>query len=84
MTQLPSEIVSGAYKLFCERYPWTTRVWTATVRATNLVPQETLDQLSLLVDTQRIERRERLQDAVEAVRERYGKKRLPMQCSWAI
>ena len=41
-----------------------------------MVPQETPDQLSLFVDTQRIERRERLQDAVEAVRERYGKKAL--------
>ena len=74
MTQLPSEIASGAYELFCERYTWTTKVRSVTVRATNLVPQETPDQLSLFMDTQRIERRERLQDAVEAVRERYGKK----------
>ena len=74
MTQLPSGIASGAFKLFCERYTWTTKVRAVTVRATNLVPQETPDQLSLFVDTQRIERRERLQDAVEAVRERYGKK----------
>ncbi len=76
LTQLPSEIAAGAFKLFRERYPWITKVRAVTVRATSLVPQATPDQLSLFVDTKRLERRERLQDAVEAVRDKYGKKAL--------
>lgn len=76
LTQLPSEIAAGAFKLFRERYSWATKVRAVTIRATSLVPQATPDQLSLFVDAQRLERRERLQNAVEAVRERYGKKAL--------
>ena len=76
LTQLPSEIAAGAFKLFREKYSWATKVRAVTVRATSLVPQATPDQLSLFVDAQRLERRERLQNAVEAVRERYGKKAL--------
>ena len=76
LTQLPSEIAAGAFKLFRERYSWATKVRAVTVRATSLVPQAMPDQLSLFVDAQRLERRERLQNAVEAVRERYGKKAL--------
>lgn len=76
LTQLPSEIAVGAFKLFREKYSWATKVRAVTVRATSLVPQATPDQLSLFVDAQRLERRERLQNAVEAVRERYGKKAL--------
>ena len=76
LTQLPSEIAAGAFKLFRERYSWATKVRAVTVRATSLVPQATPVQLLLFVDAQRLERRERLQNAVEAVRERYGKKAL--------
>jgi DNA polymerase-4 len=43
------------------------------VRAIDLVPHKDPDQLSLFVDTARLERRERLEDTVEELRRRFGK-----------
>ncbi len=73
-TQLPSEIAAEAYRLFCERYLWTEKVRAVTVRATTLVPQTAPVQLSLFVNTKQRERRVRLQETVEELRDKYGKK----------
>lgn len=72
-TQLPSEIGAAAYKMFQERYRWGSKVRAVCVRAIDLVPQKDPDQLSLFVDAARLERRERLEDAVEDLRRRFGK-----------
>ncbi len=72
-TQLPSEIAAAAYRIFQERYPWGTKVRAVTVRAIDLSPKNDPDQLSLFVDTAKLERRERLEDAVEELRGRFGK-----------
>lgn len=72
-TQLPSEIGAAAYRLFQERYRWGSKVRAVCVRAIDLVPQKDPDQLSLFVDAARLERRERLEDAVEDLRRRFGK-----------
>jgi DNA polymerase-4 len=72
-TQLPSEIGAAAHRLFQDRYHWGSKVRTVCVRAIDLVPQKDPDQLSLFVDTARLERRERLEDTVEELRRRFGK-----------
>lgn len=71
-TQLPSEIASAANRLFQERYRWSSKVRAVTVRAIDLVPQSDPDQLSIFVDTAKLERRERLEDMVEEIRSRFG------------
>jgi len=72
-TQLPSEIASAANRLFQERYRWSSKVRAVTVRAIDLVPHSDPDQLSIFVDTAKLERRERLEDMVEEIRSRFGK-----------
>lgn len=72
-TQLPSEIATTAFRLFRERYHWGNKVRAITVRAIDLVPQKEPDQLSLFIDTNKIARRERLENMVEEIRSRFGK-----------
>lgn len=72
-TQLPSEISAAASRIFQAKYHWGSKVRAVTVRAIDLVPQNSPNQLSLFVDAQRMERRERLEDAVEELRSRFGK-----------
>lgn len=72
-TQLPSEIGATAFRLFQERYHWGSKVRAITVRAIDLVPQNEADQLSMFVDTERLTRREKLEDAIEELRGRFGK-----------
>ena len=72
-TQLPSEIATAAYQTFQQKYSWGSKVRSVTVRAIDLVPQTTPQQMSMFVDCGRIDKRERLQDAIEQLRDRFGK-----------
>lgn len=72
-TQLPSEIAGAAFRVFQERYRWGSKVRAVTVRAIDLVPQTSPSQLSIFVDAEKLDRRERLQDAIEELRGRFGK-----------
>ncbi len=72
-TQLPSEIGAAAFHLFQERYRWGSKVRAVTVRAIDLVPQNEADQLSMFVDNEKLTRREKLEDAIEELRGRFGK-----------
>jgi len=73
-TQLPSEIASTAFRAFKDHYRWGTKVRAVTVRAIELVPKADPDQLSLFMDAGKIARRERLEDTVEELRGRFGKR----------
>lgn len=73
-TQLSTEIAATAYRAFREHYRWSTKVRAVTVRAIELVPQRTPDQLSLFVDHNRVQKKEKLENAVESIRSRFGKK----------
>lgn len=75
-TQLPSEITAAGFRLFRERYPWSRKVRAVCIRAIDLVPRPTQEQLSLFVDTEKRDRRERLEDTVEEIRGRFGKSAL--------
>ena len=73
-TQLPSEIACAGFRLFKERYRWGTNVRAVCIRAIDLVPKSDIEQLSIFVDTARRDRRARLEDAIEELRDRYGKR----------
>lgn len=72
-TQLPSELTAAGFKLFQERYHWTQNVRAVCIRAIDLVPKTDPDQLSIFVDNEKRERRERLEDTIENLRSRFGK-----------
>ncbi len=73
-TQLPEEIAAAGFKLFKERYRWEKNVRAVCIRATDLVPKNAPEQLSMFDDAVRRDRRERVFDAVENIRERFGKR----------
>ena len=73
-TQLPADFANAGFRLFKERYRWQRYVRALCVRAIDLVPQETPDQLSFFDDPARRRKREALQDAVEEIRSRFGKR----------
>lgn len=75
-TQLPSEIANAGFDLFRQRYPWSTPVRAVTIRAIDLASQREADQLSMFIDNERRDRRIRLEDSVEDIRRRFGKKAL--------
>lgn len=75
-TQLPGELTAAGFKLFQERYPWTRKVRAVCIRATNLAPKIEDEQMSLFIDHEKRDRRERLEDAIEEVRGRFGKRSL--------
>jgi len=72
-TQLPSEIATAAFHTFKANYKWTCPVRAVSVRAIDLVSVHESEQLSLFIDNEHRERRERLEDCVEEIRSRYGK-----------
>ena len=73
-TQSPMEIARKARELFTRNYHWRLTVRAVTVRAINLVPQATPQQTTFFMDTERIIRREKIDDTVEEIRRRFGKK----------
>lgn len=73
-TQSPMEIALQARDLFHKHYRWGSFVRSVTVRAINLIPKGQPQQFSLYVDNERRERRICLEDTVEEIRKRYGKR----------
>ena len=73
-TQLPCEIAAAGFKLFQDRYPWSQTVRAVCIRAIDLVPKSDAEQLSMLIDNERRERRDRLENTIEVLRSRFGKK----------
>ena len=71
-TQSPQEISLKGKELFSRNYNWAVPVRAVTIRAINLVPQGTPLQTSLYFDSERVLRRERLEDTIEDIRRRFG------------
>ncbi len=74
VTQSPMEIALKARSLFEENYFWHTHVRSITVRAINLVPKAMPEQLNLFDNPVKRERRERVEEAIESIRARFGKR----------
>lgn len=75
-TQLPSEIAGAGFQLFKQRYGWNTKVRAVTIRAINLVPANESEQLTIFVNNEKRDKRIRLENAVEEIRQRFGKSAL--------
>lgn len=75
-TQLPSEISSAAFQAFKDRYDWRTKVRAITIRAIELFPKGQNEQLSMFDNHESRFQKEKLQDAVEEIRSRFGKRAL--------
>jgi len=73
-TRSPMTIAEKARELFQTRYDWSRPVRALTVRAINLVPQTTTQQIDLFTDMEHIEKRDRLETAIEDIRRRFGKR----------
>lgn len=73
-TQSPMEIAQKARELFRQRNHWMGRVRAITVRAINLLPKGLPQQYNLYVNNERRERRICLEDTVEDIRRRFGKR----------
>lgn len=79
-TQLPCEIANAGFQLFQERYRWFNPVHAITIRGIDLVSKKEAKQLSMFVDVPKRERRIRLEDVVEEIRRRYGKRAISYAC----
>ena len=66
------EIAQAAFALFKSSYSWTKPLRSIGVRGSNLVSADSAIQLSLLSNEENRERHERLDRAVDVIRERYG------------
>lgn len=66
------EIAQAAFALFKSSYSWAKPLRSIGVRGSNLVSADSAIQLSLLSNEENCERHERLDRAVDVIRERYG------------
>lgn len=66
-------LAKKAYQLFSENYDWNCDIRSVTVRAINLVSEQTPQQIDLFSETQNIDKMERLDTVVDKLRERFGK-----------
>ena len=73
-TQLPNEIAGAGFHLLMERYRWDKPIRAVTIRGIDLISQKDAEQLSMFVNHQKRDRRILLEDAVEDIRRRFGKR----------
>lgn len=71
-TQSPAVIAKAARQLFAKGYAWPQSVRAVTVTAIDLVDEAHPVQLDMLGEVARRERRERAEDCVDHLRERFG------------
>lgn len=73
-TQLPSEIAAAGFREFKKKYQWKNDVRAVTISATDLAPVDDPDQLSVFIDAQKMEEKNQIQNTVEILRDRFGKR----------
>ena len=79
-TQSPMMIAKKAHSIFQANYRWLTPVRAVTVRAINRIPQGTPEQIDLFTDMRRVEKAEKLDDCIEEIRRRFGKRAVFQAC----
>lgn len=72
-TQDEGTIALAAYTLLEEKYSWRNPIRSVTVTATHLDSSQNPTQLSMLLDYERLVRREKLNESIDTIRDRYGK-----------
>ena len=73
-------IAKEAYRLFERSYGWEYPIRSVTVRAINLCSQDLPEQLQFFSDAATVERKEKLETAIEDIRRRYGKYSIQPAC----
>ncbi|GHU70838.1 DNA polymerase IV [Clostridia bacterium] len=71
-TQSPLYISRRARQLFASHYKWERNVRAVTVRAISLIPHKQSYQLDFLGEMEAMKKRERLEDSVYQLHERFG------------
>lgn len=79
-TQSPSVIAHKAIQIFRNNYRWIMPVRAVTVRAINLRPKNEPEQIDFFTDMQQLERLDKLDDCIEDIRRRFGKKAVFQAC----
>lgn len=79
-TQSPSVIAHKAIQIFRDNYRWIMPVRAVTVRAINLRPKNEPEQIDLFIDMRQLERLDRLDDCIEDIRRRFGKRAVFQAC----
>lgn len=79
-TQSPSVIAHKAIRIFRDNYRWIMPVRAVTVRAINLRPKNEPEQIDLFTDMRQLERLDRLDDCIEDIRRRFGKRAVFQAC----
>ena len=79
-TQSPSVISHKAIQIFRDNYRWIMPVRAVTVRAINLRPKNEPEQIDLFTDMRQLERLDRLDDCIEDIRRRFGKRAVFQAC----
>lgn len=73
-TQSPMAIALKARALFEENYLWQVPVRALTVRAIYLLPEDLPRQLSFFEDPVQSDKQKRLEETIEGLRDRFGKR----------
>ena len=73
-------IAREAYSLFERNYRWEHPVRSVTVRAINLCSQDEPEQIGFFMNPHEVDRRERLETAIEEIRDRFGKYSIQPAC----
>ena len=73
-------IAKEAYRLFERSYGWEYPIRSVTVRAINLCSQDLPEQLQFFLDAATVERKEKLETAIEDIRRRFGKYSIQPAC----
>ena len=73
-TQSPMEIAQAVRILFMKRYSWNEAVRAITISAINLIPEGFPLQLDLFGDENARMRRKQLEDCIDQLRGRFGKR----------
>lgn len=73
-------IAKEAYRLFERSYGWEYPIRSVTVRAINLCSQDLPEQLQFFSDAAAVERKEKLETAIEDIRRRFGKYSIQPAC----
>ena len=79
-THSASIIAKEAYRLFERSYGWEYPIRSVTVRAINLCSQDLPEQLQFFSDAATVERKEKLETAIEDIRRRFGKYSIQPAC----
>ena len=79
-TQSPSCLAREAFSLFRRSYDWRHPIRSLTVRAIGLVSLDMPSQLDIFTDGEQVARTEALDQAIEELRRRFGKRIIRNAC----